>query len=143
MCAAEGAGYVCRRAGLEHGNGGWLPGEVARVHEIGGLGRAPELGQEQRGCLFKIGAPRTGLAAGMLPLNETSLVWYVQFDTHRYGVPGPDGPLPFLDRLPAPYPTRLRNLITSAERGPAHPWRPLDPDPPPLPVHAALCYCGR
>ena len=140
--AADGAGSVCRRAVLDHGNGGWLPGAVARVHEIVGLGRAPDLVQEQSGCLFKIGEPRTGLAAGMLPLNESSLVWYVQFDTHRYGVPGSDGLLPFLDRLLAHYPTSLRNLITSAERGPAHHWRPLDLDPPPRLVEANVALLG-
>jgi 2-polyprenyl-6-methoxyphenol hydroxylase-like FAD-dependent oxidoreductase len=140
--AADGAGSVCRRAVLDQGNGGWLPGTVARVHEIVGLGRDPALVQQLGGCLFKIGEPRTGLAAGMLPLSDTSLVWYVQFDTHRFGVPEPDDLLPFLDRLLPHYPECLRDLIASPERGPAHHWRPLDLDPPPHLVEANVALLG-
>lgn len=141
--AADGAGSVCRRALLDpEGNGGWLPGTVARVHEIVGLGWDPALVARWRGVLYKIGQPKSGLAAGMLPLNDTSLVWYVQFDTQRYGVPQPNDLPAFLHRILAHYPAWFRNLIDSVERGPAHYWRPLDLDPPPHLVEANVALLG-
>jgi len=139
---ADGAGSHCRRAMRDQGEAGWLVGNTARVHEIVGLGRDAGIAAQLGSNLLKIGLPGSGLAAGLLPINDESLVWFVQFDTVRYGQPEPDGLQPFLRQLLAAYPPWLLELIATEERGPAHHWRPMDLDPPSRLVEANVALLG-
>ncbi len=141
---ADGAGSHCRRALLDQGTGGWLPGRTARVHEIVGLGRDASIAARLGSCLIKIGLPGSGLAVGLLPINRESMVWFVQFDTVRHGQPEPEPEalLPFLLQLLRAYPSWLLDLIASVDRGPAHHWRPLDLDPPARLVEANVALLG-
>ena len=139
---ADGAGSHCRRAMRDQGTDGWLAGSPARVHEIVGLGRdrcvAARLGTK----MFKIGLPGSGLAAGLVPINSESVVWFVQFDTVRHGQPEPGCLHAFLQELLIAYPSWLVDLIASEDQGPAHHWRPLDLDPPTRLVEANVALLG-
>jgi 2-polyprenyl-6-methoxyphenol hydroxylase-like FAD-dependent oxidoreductase len=139
---ADGAGSHCRRALLDQGSGGWLPGSAARVHEVVGLALEPEITSRLGSGLLKITLPGSGLAVGLLPLNAEAVVWFVQFDTARYGQPEPGGLGPFLEELLTGHPPWLQAVITAVDRGPCHHWRPLDLDPPPRLVEANVALLG-
>ena len=126
---ADGAVSPCRRALLDHAEEAWMPGSVARVHEIVALVAAPALAARLGTGMLKIVAPGTGVAVGLLPLARGRLVWFVQFDTVRHGRPGAAGPMPFLETLLRRFPPWLREMIAGTDNGLPHHWRPLDLDP--------------
>lgn len=126
---ADGAVSRCRRALLEHFAEAWMPGTVARVHEIVAQVSAPALAARLGTGMLKIVMPGAGLAVGLLPLSRGRLVWFVQFDTLRHGWPNAAGPLPFLADLLQRFPPWLRELIAATESGLPYHWRPFDLDP--------------
>jgi 2-polyprenyl-6-methoxyphenol hydroxylase-like FAD-dependent oxidoreductase len=125
---ADGAASRCRRALLDRRNDQWTPGPLARVQEVVALAQDPWLAARLGSGLLKVQDPGGGLAVGLLPLSSDRLVWFVQFDTARYGRPAPGALGSFLERLLVACPAWLQQTIAASDRTARH-WQPLDLDP--------------
>lgn len=139
---ADGADSRCRRALFDRQEEASMAATVARVNEFVALVPHSPLAARLGSGMLKIVEPGLGLAVGLLPLGQGRLVWYVQFDTVRYGRPLAGEWAPFLQQLLLTYPEWVREEIAMAPGVVPHLWRPLDLDPPRRLVGANVALLG-
>ncbi len=77
------------------------------------------LSRELGHCFLKVQPPSGGLAAGLVPLGNGGLIWFIPFDSLRF-VPSPEEGLEtFVGELLRPFPGLVRH--TRAATGPDGP----------------------
>lgn len=120
--AADGARSIARQALFPY----W-PQRSARVWEIVALARHPGVSAWAGDNFHKFSRP--GLAAGLVPVGNDAVVWFIQFDRERYGQQLSSQPLPDLARrLVSDWAHPLPALLAASDLAEAHLWRPVDAD---------------
>lgn len=122
--AADGVRSSCR---LSLGCGAMTnPG---RVKEIVAHVRQPLLAAELGHCFLKVLDPSGGLAAGLVPLGDDRLVWFVQFDSERFTAPQPSEVGAFLEEHFRGFPAVVRHVLGATDPVRAHVWHTVDEEP--------------
>jgi 2-polyprenyl-6-methoxyphenol hydroxylase-like FAD-dependent oxidoreductase len=120
--AADGARSVARRALFPQ----W-PQRPARVWEIVALARHPGVSAWAGSDFHKFSRP--GLAAGLVPVADDTVVWFVQFDRNRFARSAVGHPIHTLaEQLVGDWAHPLPTLLRTTDFGVAHLWRPVDTD---------------
>jgi len=117
----------------------WRPG---RVKEVVSAVHLPELERELGTTFRKFMHPKGGLAVGLVPSGRGRVIWFVQFDSERFGAPGPgEARAFFLERL-ADFPAPVQQAIHATEPTAPHVWHTVDMDPPPSMVRGNVALIG-
>jgi 2-polyprenyl-6-methoxyphenol hydroxylase-like FAD-dependent oxidoreductase len=127
LIGADGAHSRCRQL-IEAGSR--LPARLARVQEIVACVDHPAMAERLGSGFVKYLHPQGGLALGLVPLPGGRVIWFVQFDCHRYARPHETDLLAFALDLLADFPAWLRDVLMGTAPAQLHHWRPLDLDPP-------------
>jgi 2-polyprenyl-6-methoxyphenol hydroxylase-like FAD-dependent oxidoreductase len=101
-----------------------------RVKEIVACVRLPSLDRQLGRCFRKFLHPSDGLAVGLVPLGDGRVIWFVQFDSHRYPAPRRGEAGSFLDRHLAEFPASIREMVMASDLSRAHLWHTVDEDIP-------------
>jgi 2-polyprenyl-6-methoxyphenol hydroxylase-like FAD-dependent oxidoreductase len=126
--AAEGVGSYARRALFPD----W-PLPQAQVAEIVGLVRCPETTRWAGRGFDKFHASGGGIAVGVVPVDCEHVVWFLQFDSHRFSPPRENRTAlcDFVHRLVGDWAHPIPHLLASTDFSKVHLWRPVDADPIP------------
>jgi salicylate hydroxylase len=127
LIGADGAHSRCRQL-IEAGSR--LPVRLARVQEIVACVDNPAMAERLGSGFSKYLHPQGGLALGFVPLPAGRVIWFVQFDCHRYALPHQANLLAFALQLLADFPAWSRDVLQDTSPAQLHHWRPLDLDPP-------------
>ncbi len=108
---------------------GW-PAAEAQVLEIVGLARSENAVHWANNNFNKFHALDGGLALGVLPVNADEVIWYLQFDPHRFLPPkeNPESKRAFLHKLIGDWAEPIPHLLTVSDFSHVHIWRPVDTD---------------
>jgi len=139
LIGADGAHSRCRQL-IEAGSR--LPARLARVQEIVACVDHPAMAEQLGSGFVKYLHPQGGLALGLVPLTAGRVIWFVQFDCHRYVLPRQADLLAFALELLAGFPAWLRDVLRNTASAQLHHWRPLDLDPPTHLVGPNLALIG-
>ena len=117
----------------------WRPG---RVKEIVSAAQVPDLAQALGTTFRKFMHPDGGLAVGLVPSGRGRVIWFVQFDSERFGAPGAgEAPAFFRERL-ADFPAMVQQAIHATDPSAPHVWHTVDMDPPPSMVRGNVALIG-
>jgi 2-polyprenyl-6-methoxyphenol hydroxylase-like FAD-dependent oxidoreductase len=112
----------------------WNPGpdlrSVESVDLVGSYhGEVPE---ELLGRALKIIPQEGGLAIGMVPTSDRSVVWYIQCDPRRWPqcLTGSEERARWLEALVGQFPDPVTQIILGSDLGNVHLWRTTDRDLP-------------
>jgi salicylate hydroxylase len=121
----------------------WPVKETA-VHEIVGLatGREWVAWAEQR--FHKFIDPSGGLAFGCIPVSEDQVVWFMQFDRHRYRLATQDCQSLrwFAQELIGHWAKPIPQILKATDFNRIHLWRPIDMDLVPSFYGSSLVLVG-
>jgi salicylate hydroxylase len=106
------------------------PMEEAAVHEIVGLATGREWVAWADRCFHKFIDPNGGLAFGCIPVSEDQVVWFVQFDHHRYRLTTKDCQSLrwFAQELIGHWATPIPQILKATDFNRIHLWRPINMD---------------
>jgi 2-polyprenyl-6-methoxyphenol hydroxylase-like FAD-dependent oxidoreductase len=123
--AADGIGSRARQVLFPD----W-PAKLAQVPEVVGLVRCPETIRWAGRNFNKFHAPGGGIAVGVLPVDDERLVWFLQFDAHRFPPPpeDPDARRAFVSALVGDWAHPVPHLLALTDFAATHVWLPLDTD---------------
>jgi salicylate hydroxylase len=123
--AADGAHSQARHALFP----GW-PMPTARTLEMVGLVDDDQTAQWAAGALNKFHAGNGGIAFGILPVGESQVVWYLQFDELRFSQPASNTQAKrvFVQDLVGHWAYPISRLIAASDFSKVHTWRPIDSD---------------
>lgn len=139
LIGADGAHSRCRQLIEARPT---LPGRFARVQEIVACVDHPAMAERLGTGFMKYLHPQGGLAVGLVPLPAGRVIWFLQFDCHRYALPNRGELLAFTHELLAAFPAWLRLFLEHTTPTHLHHWRPLDLDPPTHLVGPNLALIG-
>lgn len=137
--AADGVRSVAR----QHVDANWQAHD-ARVFELVGMVRNNKLRQQLGQEFHKYQHPQGGLAFGMLPVDEQTLVWYLQFDKQRFAPPS-NVPLEkhlFLQETVGKWAKPIPDILAQTNFDQVHLWRPINADPLQRFFHRNLALIG-
>jgi len=125
---ADGVGSCGRRALFPD----W-PLPQAQVAEIVGLVRCPETTRWAGKSFNKFHAAGGGIALGVVPVDAECVVWFLQFDSHRFPPPreSREALSDFVYRFVGDWAPPIPHLLASTDFSKVHLWRPVDADPIP------------
>ena len=122
--AADGMGSQCRKeVGTFRGK------RSGRVKEIVASVNLPWLDSQLGSCFLKVLDPEGGLGAGLVPLGDGNLIWFVQFDTQRFLTPRQEQIQTFLRTHLQTFPDPVLQVINATDFRQVHLWHPVDADP--------------
>jgi 2-polyprenyl-6-methoxyphenol hydroxylase-like FAD-dependent oxidoreductase len=122
--AADGVRSSCRMA-----MGAGALTRPGRVKEIVGHATVPLLAAELGRRFLKVLHPSGGLAVGLVPLGDGSLIWFVQFDSHRFATPRKGELGSFLDEHLRAFPAAVHHAVAATDPAGPHLWNTVDEDP--------------
>ncbi|MCP9883844.1 FAD-dependent monooxygenase [Synechococcus sp. ATX 2A4] len=114
----------------------------ARVNEIVACVHLPAVAATLGHRFVKVLDPCGGFAVGLVPLTKGRVIWFVQFDSHRFAPPEPGAISAFLDIHLCRFPQFVRETIEATHPSLPHLWQPLDIDPPPRLARGNLVLAG-
>jgi len=119
------------------------PSPTAEMLELVGLSEDPGIRAWLGDDFDKFQQCGGGVALGMLPVGTRRVVWYLQFDRHRFPPPGtaPGELHRFVQGLVGDWVHPVPRLLDSDFSG-VHLWRPVDADLPPVLHHGNLVLAG-
>lgn len=123
--AADGVGSCGRQALFP----GW-PLPPAQTAEIVGLVHSPKTANVAGKVFNKFYAAEGGVGLGVVPVDAENVIWYLQFDSHRFAVEW-DSPLSRRDlaqRLVGGWADPIPHLVANTDLSRVHVWRPVDSD---------------
>lgn len=124
FCGADGIRSRCRAAIMD------TPElRSGRVKEVVALAEDAALADELGDSFVKFVHPDGGLAVGLVPTGAGSIIWFVQFDSHRHEAPCSGAEGPFLDRCLVGFPDLVQAVHRATRRGTTHVWHTVDIDP--------------
>jgi 2-polyprenyl-6-methoxyphenol hydroxylase-like FAD-dependent oxidoreductase len=110
------------------------PAPQAQVMEIVGLARCESAVRWAGNHFNKFHAICGGIALGVLPVDGEHVVWYVQFDAHRFPPPRKNGNASpkvrqaFVKRLVGGWADPIADLMATTDFSRVYLWRPVDSD---------------
>ena len=106
------------------------PVPQARVSEIVGLVKCADSISWSGNVFNKFHAADGGLALGIVPVDSSHLVWFLQFDSQRFPAPPDDaGELrTFVERQVGDWAEPIPHLLSITDFSRVHAWRPVDAD---------------
>ncbi|HTD21633.1 MAG TPA: NAD(P)/FAD-dependent oxidoreductase [Terriglobales bacterium] len=113
------------------------PASPAQVLEIVGLLRCDKTIRWAGHDFNKFHAPSGGTALGILPVDPYHVVWYLQFDAHRFPPPkengnaSPEARHAFVEKLVGDWADPVPHLLAKTDFSRVYLWRPMDTDPVP------------
>ncbi|QSB15484.1 FAD-dependent monooxygenase [Natronosporangium hydrolyticum] len=120
--AADGARSVARQTLYP----AW-PHRPARVWEVVAYAHDPAISAWAGSDFHKFAIP--GLAAGILPVGDDTVVWFIQFDRFRFTPPAtPDPTRALAHQLIGDWGHPLPSLLRATDFSQAHLWQPVDTD---------------
>ena len=118
-------------------------GGFAQVQEIVACVTQPAMAERLGTGFIKFMHPQGGLAVGLVPLPAGRVIWFLQFDSHRYRVPTSADLRTFVLTLLVEFPRWLQDFLYETDpTARIHHWRPLDLDPPTQLVGPNLALVG-
>lgn len=126
--AADGVSSCGRRALFPD----W-PLPLAQVAEIVGMVRCTETTRWAGKVFNKFHALDGGTALGIVPVDAEHVVWFLQFDSHRFSPPRENwgARCDFVHSLVGRWADPIPHLLANTDFSKAHLWRPVDADPVP------------
>jgi 2-polyprenyl-6-methoxyphenol hydroxylase-like FAD-dependent oxidoreductase len=123
--AADGIGSRGRQALFP----GW-PTPQAQVQELVGLVRSSETISWAANDFNKFHASGGGIAVGILPVDAEHVVWFLQFDVHRFPSPGEEAQARqnFVRRLVGDWADPIPSLLAGTDFSRVHLWLPVNTD---------------
>jgi 2-polyprenyl-6-methoxyphenol hydroxylase-like FAD-dependent oxidoreductase len=114
------------------------PMAPARVQELVAIVRCDRALEWTGNRLSKFHAAEGGIALGILPVDREHVVWYMQFDSHRYLMPPAalvadsqrraDARHSFVSQLVGKWAHPVPSLLAGTDFTRVHLWRPVDTD---------------
>ncbi|MEM7037758.1 MAG: NAD(P)/FAD-dependent oxidoreductase, partial [Bacteroidota bacterium] len=106
--------------------------ETVREMEIVCTVCCPQLSAQIGGTFTKWESPEGGLAFGALPLGDNKVIWFMQFDTARYGRPerDPDAMRDFVRRIMRKRLELANMILMGADFRDAYLWKVQRMTPP-------------
>lgn len=123
--SADGIASFARRALFP----GW-PAPAARVKELVGVVKCRDTVQWANNNFNKFHAAQGGIALGVLPVDTERVVWYLQFDAHRFPAPEKSAEARhwFVAQLAGDWADPIPHLIAKTDFSQVHLWQPVDTD---------------
>src|SRR5579864_215458 len=123
--AADGVGSRGRLVLFPH----W-PAPPSQVMEIVGLVKCRTIVDWAADNFNKFHAPEGGIAFGILQVDPEHIVWFLQFDAHRFSPPDEDAEARriFVNRLAGNWANPIPQLLANTDFSQMHLWRPVDTD---------------
>lgn len=123
------------------------PTRPARVTEIVGIVRSPDMVRWAGRDLNKFHSPDGGLAIGVLPVDQEHIVWFVQFDSHSSPPPSDEEGnneawIRHAQKLTSNWAHPIPHLLSITEPCRVHLWRPIDADVVPVFYQQNLVLVG-
>jgi len=113
------------------------PATQSQVLEVVGLLRCDQTIRWAGHDFNKFHAPSGGIALGILPVDPYHVVWYLQFDAHRFPPPkengstSPEARHAFVEKLVGDWADPVPHLLAKTDFSRVYLWRPMDTDPVP------------
>ena len=106
------------------------PACLAQVQEITGLARSADVARWAGNDFNKFHVTRGGAALGVVPVDSDHVVWYVQFDSHRFSpsTRNPEALHSFVTGLVSEWADPVPDLVALTNPAQVYLWRPLDVD---------------
>jgi len=106
------------------------PACLAQVQEITGLAKSAEVVRWAGNDFNKFHVTRGGVALGVVPVDSDHVVWYMQFDSHRFSpsTRNVEGLHSFVTALVSEWADPVPGLVALTDPAQVYLWRPLDVD---------------
>ena len=106
------------------------PACLAQVQEITGLARSADVVRWAGNDFNKFHVTRGGVALGVVPVDSDHVVWYMQFDSHRFSpsTRNVEGLHSFVRALVSEWADPVPDLVALTDPAQVYLWRPLDVD---------------
>lgn len=104
------------------------PTSQAQVMEVVGLVRCKTTVRWAAGNFNKFHAAQGGIALGILPVDREHVVWYLQFDAHRFPPPqeSPQVRHDFVNKLVGGWADPIPHLLANTDFSHMYLWQPVD-----------------
>lgn len=125
--AADGANSKTRKVVIED-----LQLRESPVRELVGIAHAPALAAKLHGSLLKTQSAQKGLSIGIVPCNETELIWYIQYDSRDQDLTAftTEEKASFAKKLLENWPEPVREVLNATDFSTAFLWHTRDMEVP-------------